>query len=115
LISGAWARQDIFSLRHALISLVAHWSEISQDTCPIHFEDDELENHEIEMELIEGLGMILHQLIDEGPIPLGGMVPREHYEKARALHAQFKQIFVDLGEDESQKKLHSKVWPYQDD
>lgn len=58
LISGAWARQDIFSLRHALISLVAHWSEISQDTCPIHFEDDELKNCEIGMELIEGLGNI---------------------------------------------------------
>jgi len=115
LISGAWARRDMFSLRHAIITLIALWSEISQDVCPIQFEDDELESHDTEWELIEALGTIMHQLNDEGLLPLGGMAPREHYEKARALNEQFKQTFVDLGENEFQKDLYSKVWPYQDD
>lgn len=76
LLCGAWDREDVFSFRHALIAVVAHWKQIVPDStpCPVHFTELELELHGKEMELIEGLGTIMHQLQEENMIPLGGMV-----------------------------------------
>ena len=39
--------------------------------CPISFTNLEMELHEAEMELLEGLGKIMRQLQDENMIPLG--------------------------------------------
>ena len=62
LVSGAWKRNDVFSFRHALISILTHWKDLAPNSasCPISFTDHELELHEGEMELLEGLGTILH-------------------------------------------------------
>lgn len=98
-----------------MITAVAHWDDISNSKakCPIEFTEKELEQHQSEMELIEGVSMILHQLHDDGLISLGGMVPPERYEDARKWNDYFKQEFINLAEDEKQKELHAKVWPYQ--
>jgi hypothetical protein len=56
--------------------------------------------------------MILHQLHDSGLISLGGMVPPERYEDARKWNDYFKQEFINLAEDEKQRVVHAKVWPY---
>lgn len=64
-------------------------------------------------EYIEGLSVVMRQLEDEGYIPLGGMVRPQYYEHARKANEYFKQEFVDLAENESQKEMHAKVWPYQ--
>lgn len=116
LVCGAWDRKDVFSFRHALISVIAHWKRIApeSDPCPIHFTNLEIELHRTEMELIEGLGNIMHQLEDQELISLGGMVRPEHFEHAKETNNRFKEIFISLGEDDKQKTLHSKVWPYQD-
>ena len=65
------------------------------------------------MELIEGILSTMHQLQDEGMVPFGGMVKRELYEKVKGLNNHFKEEFVGLAEDERQKVLYAKVWPYQ--
>jgi len=114
LVSGAWERDDIFSLRHALINLTAHWPQMFSVTCPIDFEEQELEAHTAEMELLHDLGTILHQLNDERLIPLGGMVPAENFEAVQKTNAHVMQLFVGLAGNEAQKALHAKLWPYQD-
>lgn len=116
LVCGAWDRRDLFSFRHALITAVAHWKRISQESgaCPIHFTAREIELHETEMDLLEGLEKIKHQLQEENIIPLGGMVLPEHYEQAKTASYHFKEFYISLGEDEQRKTLHSKIWPYQD-
>ncbi|PVH85726.1 hypothetical protein DL98DRAFT_568045 [Cadophora sp. DSE1049] len=116
LLCGAWSRKDIFSFRHALIHVVARWEEIAPTTlpCPIKFTEHELELHNGELELIEGLGEVLHQLQNNNLIPLGGMVLREKYEEASHINQSVKEMFVDMAESELQKALYSRIWPYQD-
>lgn len=116
LVCGAWDRRDVFAFRHALIAVIAHWRDIApeSDSFPINFTDLEMDLHGKEMELVEGLGKIMHQLQDENMIPLGGMVRPEHYDQAKDTNNHFKEVFISLGEDDQKKFLHSKVWPYQD-
>ncbi|KAK2756950.1 Phosphotransferase enzyme [Arachnomyces sp. PD_36] len=121
LVSGCWLRDDIFSFRHSLINVIAHWGDLASAPsskpsypCPAEFTDEELERHRSEMDIIEGLSTVMHQLQDEDLIPVGGMVQRDDYEQARELNRRFRQMFIDLAEDDHQRELHSKVWPYQE-
>ncbi|ODM19841.1 hypothetical protein SI65_04827 [Aspergillus cristatus] len=111
LVPCCWDRESLFSLLHALIAVIARWDDISngKSPCPIDFTQDELQQHETEMELIEGVSSIVQQLQDEGLIPLGVMVRPD----ARDVNDHFKKEFMDLAEDERQRELHAKVWPYQ--
>lgn len=115
LVSGCWDREDLFSLRHALIAVIAHWNDIgiTEIPCPIHFAEDELLQHQYEMQMLEDIANILQQLQDEGLIPIGGIVLPEAYQRAMELNDFFKSKFVSLAENERQRELHAKVWPYQ--
>lgn len=115
LVPGCWDREDLFSLRNALILAVARWDEINHcgGPCPVNFTEEELLQHQNEMELIEGISTIMHQLQDEGLIPLGGMVRQEYYERAEALNTHFRDEFVGLAATEHERELHARVWPYQ--
>ncbi|KAG4429419.1 hypothetical protein IFR05_015093 [Cadophora sp. M221] len=116
LLYGAWSRNDMFSFRHALIHAVARWEEIAPTALPclIKFTKHELELHNAEMELVEGLGEVLHQLQNDNLISLDGMVLREKYEQASHINHRVKEMFVDMAESETQKALYSRIWPYQD-
>jgi hypothetical protein len=114
LVPSCWDREDLFSLRNSLISIMAHWNDIALDAMPclLVFTEEELVLHNTEMELIEGLSSIMHQLRDEAMIPLGGMVQPEDYERLKELSKRLKTDFVDLGENDGQRTLHANVWPY---
>ena len=105
----------MFSFRHALIYIAADWGNFAPATvsCPIQFTKKELELHESEMELLEGLGEVLNQLESDNLIPLGGMVLRENYEQALHISNTVKDMFVDMAESEPQRVLYSRLWPYQ--
>lgn len=64
--------------------------------CPIDFTTNELLQHQSEMELIEGILSIMHQLQDGGMVPCGGMVKSEFYEMAKELNNHFKEEFIGL-------------------
>lgn len=116
LLCGAWNRDDVFSFRHALVHAAARWKEFGSETsaCPIQFTKNELELHHSELELIKGLGEVLHQLKVDNLIPLGGMVLRENHEQALRVNNTVRDMFIDMAESESQKELFSRIWPYQD-
>ncbi|KAE8389535.1 kinase-like domain-containing protein [Aspergillus alliaceus] len=88
LVPGCWDREDLFSLRNALITAVARWDNINhhKNPCPVNLTDEELLQHQNEMELIKGISAVMHQLQDEGLIPLGGMVRPQYYERAKELN-----------------------------
>lgn len=92
----------MFSFRHAMINIAAHWKDISLDStaCPISFTDQELWLHNEEMELLEELGTVLHLLQDQNLIAVGGRVLRDDYGQAYAVNTRFKEMFVEMGEDE---------------
>jgi hypothetical protein len=114
LVPCCWDLEDLFSLRNAMIAVVARLDDLNdgETGCLIEFPAKELDQHQSELELIEGVSMILHQLHDSGLISLGGMVPPGQYEDARKWNDYFKQEFINLAEDEEQRELHAKVWPY---
>ncbi|RAL06576.1 uncharacterized protein BO97DRAFT_474195 [Aspergillus homomorphus CBS 101889] len=113
LISGCWERQDTFSLREALIKIVALWTRLGYSSpCPVEFTEEELIEHQNERNLVQGLSTIVQQLADEGLIPIGGMVQPEEYEQARMVSDWAKREFISLAEDDHQEKLHMMVWPY---
>lgn len=117
LISGSWELEDLFSFRHSLINIAAHWSSLVGENgtpCPFDLSAEEYARHESEIELLEGLSAIMYQLHDQNLIPLGGMVRREYIEGVQKVNARCKQWFVDLGENDCQRVLHAMVWPYQD-
>jgi hypothetical protein len=81
--------------------------------CPIHFSEEELLQHQHEMNVVEGISTLLHELQDTGLIPLGGMVRREYYEHAMGLNDYSRRLFIDVAENERQREVHAKIWPYQ--
>ncbi|KAF2805196.1 uncharacterized protein BDZ99DRAFT_114992 [Mytilinidion resinicola] len=108
LLCGAWSRNNVFSFRHALVHIAAQWEEIAPAAvpCPIQFTEKELELHNSEMELVEGLREVLHQLQNDNLIPLDGMVLRENYEQASRINNTVKEMFVNMAESDS----HSLVF-----
>jgi hypothetical protein len=116
LLCGAWSRNDVFSFRHQLIYIAAEWEKIalSIQSCPMTFTHEELELHNSEMELLEGLGEVLHQLQNDNLIPLRGMVRRGYYEQALHINRTVKNMFVHMADSDSQRILYSRVWPYHD-
>ena len=114
LVPGCWDREDLFSLRNALITVIARWNEVNHDgaPCPVNFTKEELLQHQSELDLVEGISAIMHQLQDEGLLSLGGMVRQEYYERAKEFNTHFKNEFVELAANEHERELHAKLWPY---
>lgn len=74
-LPGSWEMKNVYSLWSALITVVAHWDGICKSSpCPVNFTNQELCLFQTETENIERLRVIIHQLEDEGGIPLGGIV-----------------------------------------
>lgn len=117
LVTGAWSRRDMASLRQSLIRVLVYWDEIFPEgiTCPIDFTKEELAAHEVEMENMTGIGEALRNLDATNQIPLGGVVPSEYYDEACRINDHMKNVFKDLAEDDAQRIWFSKLWPYQDD
>lgn len=114
LVPGCWDREDLFSLRNSLVAIVARWNDMGHGEipCPVNFGEEELLQHQDGMNMLEGISEILQQLQDDEVIPLGGMVLPEVYQRAVELSNFFKHEFVRLAENEQQRELHAKVWPY---
>jgi len=115
MVSECWNRGDLFSLHNSLIAAVARSDGMGHDEapCPINFTEQKLLQHQSEMEMLEGISTILRQLQEDVFILLGGMGRLEYYERAMELNNYFRQEFINLTENEHQRELHAKFWPYQ--
>jgi hypothetical protein len=117
LVTNAWANRDVFFFRQALIDIVEQWSglhESSMGPCPISFTPQELELHQKEAENIEGIGGILKLFRDQSILPDDGRVDPTDYDEAKRQSETFKKLFLNMAENEEERALFDKVWPYQD-
>lgn len=117
LVTGAWAREDVFSFRHALINFVAHWDELARPgsgPCPFDFTDAEREGHLEEMELMKVLRAFVNHLQDENLIPIGGMMRPEHYDRCYALNRHYMENFISAAKDDTERAMHANIWPYRE-
>ncbi|KAB8238140.1 uncharacterized protein BDW43DRAFT_297079 [Aspergillus alliaceus] len=89
LVIGLWETWDLFFFPQSLIALVAHWEGIfrhDQSLCPLQFTRTDIELHSKE---------------------------EETSVVCRANSRKFNDVSIGLGQDESEKMLFSKLWPYQ--
>lgn len=116
LVTGVWENQHMFFLRDSLIAIVAQWNEIfGEDTpCPITFSTEELELHAKEEENIDGVGQMLSLFRAQGVLPADGMVQPEDYQTAVENCHKYKQIFLNMAQNEDERDLYSRLWPYQE-
>jgi len=115
LVTQSWKNNDVFYLREALMELVRRWDELNDNgTCPISFSEETYRVHAQEESNINAVGEILRIFRDEDTLPVDGMVDHIDYERVRENCLKFKDIFVGLGSTEEEKRLHERLWPYQD-
>ncbi|KAE8415019.1 kinase-like domain-containing protein [Aspergillus pseudocaelatus] len=117
LVTGVWERRNLFFLRQSLIALAAYWEEISSDSglpCPLQFTKTDLQLYSEEEETIDGVGQLLTILHDQALLPHDGMVRSNDYEAAVNISRKVKEIFLGLAQDETERELFSKLWPYQE-
>ena len=109
-ITGSWNRGDVVSLRNAMIAVAAQWNDFAPEgtTCPIEFSKQELEKHQFEIDNLDSVSRIMHALQDIHLIPVGGMVSPDYYDTARSINKQYKQMFIDLAQDDEERELHGR-------
>lgn len=116
LVTGVWDNGDLFFLRDSLITLFTRWNEIfGEDTqCPITFSAEELKRHAREEGNVDGLGKMLSLFRDQGVLPADGIVQPEDYQTAIENCRKYKQIFLNAAQNQYERDLYSRIWPYQD-
>ncbi|KAI9703539.1 MAG: hypothetical protein M1820_005843 [Bogoriella megaspora] len=116
LVTGVWEKDDLFFLRDSLITLFTRWKDIyGEDTeCPINFSAEELEQHIKEEENVDGVGKMLSLLQDQGILPADGRVKPEDYQTAVENNQEYKQRFLNAAENQYERDLYSKIWPFQE-
>ncbi|KAH8816100.1 hypothetical protein F5884DRAFT_747609 [Xylogone sp. PMI_703] len=116
LAINVWEDKDIFFLRRALLSIVEQWSQLCPDSgpCPVSFSEQELKLHYAEEESMSDMGEILKLFKNNWGLPPDGMVDPAHFNRIKALLPDLREAFIAGGDDEEQKKLFDKLWPFQD-
>jgi hypothetical protein len=116
LVTGVWENRDMFFLRDSLIAIVAEWNEIfgGNTPCPITFSTKELELHAQEEENIDGVGQLLSLFRAQSVLPADGMVQPDDYETAIENCHMYKELFLNAAQNEGERDLYSKLWPYQE-
>jgi hypothetical protein len=115
LVTKSWKNKDTFYFREALMELVRRWNELNDSVaCPISISDEVYRVHAKEEANINAVEEILRIFRDENLLPVDEMVDHVDYERVKENCLKFKEIFVGLGSTVEEKRLHERLWPYQD-
>ncbi|RAH41729.1 uncharacterized protein BO95DRAFT_456419 [Aspergillus brunneoviolaceus CBS 621.78] len=114
LVTGVWENRNLFFLRQSLLSLGNLWEDLFQLPCPIAFTEKEIELHAEEETNMDGIGQVLTLFRDQGVLPVHVMVDPKDYELAVENSRKFKHVFLGTAENDKERELYSKLWPYQD-
>jgi hypothetical protein len=115
LVTKCWENNDVFYFREALMAIVDRWDELNDSgKCSIGFSEEAYRVHAQEDANISAVGEILRIFRDENMLPVDGMVDPVDYERVKKNSRNFKEIFVGLGSTAEEKRLHERLWPYQD-
>ncbi|KAK2766152.1 hypothetical protein FQN54_007668 [Arachnomyces sp. PD_36] len=116
LALNVWEDHDVFFLRRALLSITEQWQHLCPGSgpCPISFAKDELEAHAAEEESMGNVAEILRLFRDNWDLPPDGMVDPALFDEIRSAVAELRDAFIANGDDEAERELFSKLWPYKD-
>lgn len=116
LALGLWDNDNLFFFRKALMELKEQWTELCPDSgqCPITFSEEELVLHAYEEENQQGIGGILKLFKDRWSLSTDGMVDPAEFAQTKAAIDDYRNVFLESADNEADRELFSKLWPYQD-
>jgi hypothetical protein len=111
-----WEDRDIFFLQQALMRIVHEWEDLCPDSgpCPVSFSEQELALHSHEEENRGYVGDILTLLRDKWGLHPDGSIETSRFDEIQEKLVQTKEAFVRGAENEEDRDLAEKLWPYQD-
>jgi hypothetical protein len=112
----AWSNNDTFFLRRALMSIANRWEDLRPDAdpCPWVFSEDKLARYEHEKETRGYVSTFLAYFKNNWAVPADGCVEVERFDEVRAEMKRMRAHFVGSADDEEEKELAEKIWPYED-
>jgi hypothetical protein len=96
------------------MTLVSQWDGIFDVPCPITFSVEDLERHAKETENMDEISQILQLFRDQRILPADGLVDHEDWEMVLQNRIEFKETFLNAAENEEERELYDKLWPYED-
>lgn len=116
LVVNVWEDRDVFFLRQALYSIAEQWEKLCPESgpCPVAFSEQEIKAHGAEEEVMGNVAEILRIFQDGWGLPPDGMVDSAAFEEIRDAVAEMKESFLSSADNEEERELFSKIWPYQD-
>lgn len=116
LVVNVWEDHDVFFLRRSLLEIIEQWPNLCPEsgTCPVSFSEQELALHAAEEESMSNVGEILRLFRDNWGLPPNGMVDPAEFDQIRAAVMELRDSFIESGDDEAERELFAKLWPYRD-
>jgi len=113
-VQSAWSNNDTFFLRQALMSIANRWEDLCLDAgpCPWVFAEDELSSYEHEKETRGYVSTFLEYFRDNWGVPADGCIGVERFDEVQAEMKRVRAHFVGSADDEEEKELAEKIWPY---
>jgi hypothetical protein len=115
-VQSAWSDNDTFFFRRALMRIANRWDDLcpAAGPCPWVFSEDEIASYEHEKETRGYVSTILTYFRDNWAVPADGRIEVERFDEVRVEMKRMKDHFVGSADDEEEKELAEKIWPYED-
>ena len=116
IVPNVWEESNLFYLRRALIKIVDRWEDLYTESgpCPVKFSAEELALHTHEEENMNEVSNILTLFRDKWRLPPDGSVEAANFVEMKAELLRMRDTFIQSAENEEDKVLAEKLWPYQD-
>ncbi|KAH8589643.1 hypothetical protein B0O99DRAFT_692372 [Bisporella sp. PMI_857] len=116
IVQSVWKDHDIFFLQRALIRIVNRWEQLCPDSgpCPVSFSEQEMALYEHEEENRRYVSEILDLFRNNWGLSPDGSIESARYDEVQNEIARLRDAFVGAADNEEDRLLAEKVWPYQD-
>lgn len=116
IVQHAWEQNIMFFLKRALMRIVNKWEDLCPGAgpCPVSFNGQEQALYDIEVENRETVAFILNIFEDNYGLHPDGNVEPARYEEIQRELTRLKATFLEGADNEEQKLLLQKLWPYQE-
>ena len=116
IVQNVWEECSAFFLRQALIKIVNRWEELCPDSgpCPVTFNAQEMDLHAHEEENRGYVSEILTLFRNNWGLPPNGSIESARFDEVQAALMRIRGAFVAAAENEEDRALAEKLWPYQD-
>ncbi|KAM5454352.1 hypothetical protein MaudCBS49596_002370 [Microsporum audouinii] len=116
VVVNTWEGEAVYFLRRALHAIVRQWGDLCPGLgpCPVSIDAQKLKLHAAEEEISNSVAEILTLFRDAWGVPPDGMVHPADFERVKAAVAERRDAFFESADNETDKELYKRIWPYQD-